>query len=278
MSPAGDIVMARTMIRLLYSWPVALVSWLTYLLTYLPAAVWRSATKSTQRDTSWEHGRELIFSKGIPFWEEHLRDFGLKIEGAETLEVGSGNGQWLIALDSMGAARVVGVEPNEAVRTYSERKLTEFNCDSRIDVLDAPAESLPFADASFDIVLCLGVFMFTRQQTALREFERVLKPGGQLILTVNGLGYFLMKAKDGILFSDRREIRYGISGLLSTLIKWTSGKQLSLSAVNTKEMRRMLESTGYGFEKACLHNDIDLYALEHFGFPTNYAFRARKNI
>ena len=79
------------------------------------------------------------------------------------LEVGSGNGQWLLAV-AEDAARVIGVEPAEEMREYSLSKIREFpDLAARIEVLDASAEALPLEDASVDVVLCAGVFMFTRQ-------------------------------------------------------------------------------------------------------------------
>lgn len=52
-------------------------------------------------------------------------------------------------------------------------------------LLHANCLQLPFDDASFDLVVCLGVFGYFDQVTqALREIHRVLRPGGTLILSV----------------------------------------------------------------------------------------------
>lgn len=51
----------------------------------------------------------------------------------------------------------------------------------------ADGEALPFADGSFDRVLCgLGLMFFPDDQTALREMHRVLRPDGLLALSVWG--------------------------------------------------------------------------------------------
>ena len=47
------------------------------------------------------------------------------------------------------------------------------------------AEALPFADASFDTILCTEVLEHTRlPQLAMQEFSRLLKPGGYLLLSM----------------------------------------------------------------------------------------------
>ena len=46
------------------------------------------------------------------------------------------------------------------------------------------AEHMPFADASFDVVVCgFGINHFVRPRTALDEVRRVLNPGGRLALS-----------------------------------------------------------------------------------------------
>ena len=45
------------------------------------------------------------------------------------------------------------------------------------------AESLPFPDGSFDLVTCQTVLIHVREPSvALREYLRVVRPGGRLLL------------------------------------------------------------------------------------------------
>jgi SAM-dependent methyltransferase len=54
-----------------------------------------------------------------------------------------------------------------------------------IDWQEARAESLPFADRSFDVVVSqFGLMFFTDRRAALREMLRVLVPGGRLAVAV----------------------------------------------------------------------------------------------
>lgn len=57
---------------------------------------------------------------------------------------------------------------------------------NNVETRPADAESLPFDDASFDLVTCrLAFHHFPNPRQALSEFARVLKPGGILGLTDN---------------------------------------------------------------------------------------------
>ncbi len=49
--------------------------------------------------------------------------------------------------------------------------------------LQGDVETLPLKDSSVDVIVCLGVIAYLKSEdAALREMERVLKPGGVLIL------------------------------------------------------------------------------------------------
>src|SRR5262249_13361413 len=57
-----------------------------------------------------------------------------------------------------------------------------------IEFKEAPADSLPFPDSSFDAVTCrFGAMFFPDLQKALRECRRVLKPGGKVVFIVWGV-------------------------------------------------------------------------------------------
>jgi SAM-dependent methyltransferase len=61
------------------------------------------------------------------------------------------------------------------------------------DLRTAPADALPFADASFDLVTCIDVVEHLPEATrrpAGRELRRVLRPGGRLIVQVPHAGTF----------------------------------------------------------------------------------------
>jgi SAM-dependent methyltransferase len=247
---------------------------IAFLITYV-GGLFVPRPKEQEMDISSEAERERIFDQGIEYWEMLLGLLGLNIKAIDVLEVGSGNGQWLIAFSHF-AKRVCGLEPNEDAREYSAKKIKEFGLEDKIELNGAGAENIPYEDQSFDLLFCAGVFMFTNQKLALKEFNRVLKGNGILLVTVNGLGYFIMYILNGMRYFSINKTYYGLVGLGSTLLKWFTGKQMTTCAVSHTEMKQILEEQGFELKESRIWIDMELYPLEHFGFVTNYAFIAQK--
>lgn len=73
----------------------------------------------------------------------------------------------------------------------------EFECE--VDHFDAERDVFPYADASFDTVLCCELIehLFADPMHMMSEINRILKPGGHLLLTTPNLGS--MRAVSAIL-------------------------------------------------------------------------------
>lgn len=78
---------------------------------------------------------------------------------------------------------MVGVDPNNAMFSYArEAADTAGMPPSRLQLHEGVLESLPCADHTFDVAVCTLTLCSVRsQEQALREFQRVLKPGGKLL-------------------------------------------------------------------------------------------------
>jgi SAM-dependent methyltransferase len=96
--------------------------------------------------------------------------------GRRILDVGCGTGTMLTHLARYGKAQGIDVD-EEAIGYCRERGLA--------DVRLGAAEHLPFDDGSFDLVTALDVVEHLDDDVAaLREIWRVLRPGGQILMTV----------------------------------------------------------------------------------------------
>jgi ubiquinone/menaquinone biosynthesis C-methylase UbiE len=104
--------------------------------------------------------------------------------GQRVLDVGCGFGGTLADLnDRHDALELVGlnVDPRQLGRAHS---LLTPRAGNRIYLVVGDACRLPFADASFDAVLCVeAIFHFASRQRFFAEARRVLRPGGRLVLS-----------------------------------------------------------------------------------------------
>ena len=95
------------------------------------------------------------------------------------LEIGAGTGANL-AFYSDCVESLTVAEPEAPMARRLARRIREQA--RRVDLVQAPAEELPFADAQFDtVVSTLVLCTVSDQARALRELRRVLKPGGRLL-------------------------------------------------------------------------------------------------
>jgi ubiquinone/menaquinone biosynthesis C-methylase UbiE len=103
------------------------------------------------------------------------------LEGAQgrVLEVGAGTGANFPYYSGCGhGCLVVATEPDAHMLKRARRRPARL--DLRIDLQHARAENLPFADGSFDTVICsLALCAVQDPDRSLTEIYRVLKPAGQ---------------------------------------------------------------------------------------------------
>ncbi len=103
--------------------------------------------------------------------------------GERALDVGVGTGDLALALlaASDPTSRVTGVDLSEEMLRRARGRATPFG--GRFDARLASADSLPFADASFDrVVAGFAVRNFGDLAAGLREMRRVLRPGGRAVI------------------------------------------------------------------------------------------------
>src|SRR5262249_60153434 len=92
-----------------------------------------------------------------------------------------GGAQWRRPAQRGGdAGDVAGTGPTPAMPAKARAAAADLGV-SNVDFVEGEAERLPFADASFDVVISNGVIdLIPDKDAVFSELQRVLRPGGRL--------------------------------------------------------------------------------------------------
>lgn len=129
--------------------------------------------------------RYFVPSIGAPIAADLIRTADLK-PGERVLDVACGTGVVTrLAAERVGSGGMVtGLDVNPGMLAVARSKTPS---ELAIGWHEASAESMPFEDNAFDVVLCqMGLQFVPDKQTALREMHRVLVPGGRAFVSLPG--------------------------------------------------------------------------------------------
>jgi len=123
------------------------------------------------------------YDRGMAFFERLQfgggREWVCSRATGRTLEVAVGTGLNLPFYAS--EVTLTGVDLSPAMVALARKRATALGRD--VELREGDAEALPFADASFDTVVCvLSLCTIPDPAKALAEMARVLRPGGRLLL------------------------------------------------------------------------------------------------
>lgn len=134
-------------------------------------------------DATWGRAFSAVYDRAFKATEEaglrQMRGELLAEARGRVVELGAGTGA-NAELYPDAVEELVLAEPDPHMSKRLRAKLAERG--STATVVEAPAERLPFDDASFDTaVVTLVLCTVPNPQAALDEVARVLKPGGRLL-------------------------------------------------------------------------------------------------
>jgi len=135
---------------------------------------WNLISRAYQEDHDPQIGAAARLWGMFAIPDARLNALG-EVTGKRVLELGCGAGQWSRSLAAEGAA-VVGLDLSEAQLAAAATAMGA----ARYPLVQAAAQQLPFAAASFDVVFCdHGGLSWAPAHLAVPQAARVLRRGGR---------------------------------------------------------------------------------------------------
>lgn len=166
-------------------------------------------------------------------------------EGDQVLDIAGGTGDLSMAFAKKvgSSGRVVHTDINEAMLRVGRDRLTDKGIN--LPTLVCDAEKLPFPDKHFNLVsVAFGLRNMTHKDAALLEMNRVLKPGGKLlVLEFSKIAKPLEKAYDWYSFNALPKMGSLVAGdaasyrYLAESIRMHPGQE---------ELKAMMQQCGFG--------------------------------
>jgi ubiquinone/menaquinone biosynthesis C-methylase UbiE len=188
-----------------------------------------AAVKSRQQ-AAWSAGDYAVVGTTLQIVGETLCEALDLRAGTSVLDVAAGNGNASLA----AARRWCDVASTDYVPSLLESGRARAEAEGHtIEFEQADAERLPFADATFDVVLSTFGVMFTPDQDkAAAEMARVCKPGGKI-----GLANWTPESFIGQLFKTIGKYIPPAPGLKSPALWGTKARLEELFGNTAKEIR-----------------------------------------
>ncbi len=176
--------------------------------------------------------------------------FGLS-ESSVVADIGSGTGRLAVPFLARGCT-VYGVEPNAEMRAAAEVELAGFD---RFHSLEGSAEATGLPDAGVDFITAGQSAHWFDVEPAAAEFNRILRPGGQVALVWNS-----------------RDSHDAVSAAFSALLGQYPGQDPPPRRPNEEERdRRVLLGRGYAAYQFMHEQRLDFDTLLALALSKSYS-------
>jgi ubiquinone/menaquinone biosynthesis C-methylase UbiE len=146
------------------------------------------------------------------------RELALRADD-DLLDIGCGSAR-LLAEHATQVRSVTGLDRSAIQVGLARERLAARIAAGSAEIVLGDAMTLPWEDARFSVICSLNCLKFVPEPaTALREMQRVLRPGGRLVLTI-----------------DKQSDTWGRSGAVDAFGQWQWSADVA---------RRMVEEAGF---------------------------------
>ena len=178
-----------------------------------------------------------------------IHDLSLRPD-ARILEVGCGAGLITVAL-AAGGYTVDALDSTIAMLQMTRDEVARHGAQDRVRIQSADVHALPFLAQTFDLVIAIGVIPWLHsERLALQEMQRVLKPGGSLLVTADN------NARLNRILDPRSSplsawLRLAAKRLLRLFGLWSPGAGFQPKRHSPREFDRCIGDCGFEKVKSC---------------------------
>lgn len=118
-------------------------------------------------------------------WRRHAVKSAAVKPGDVVIDVACGTGDLTELFAASPASRVIGVDFTPEMLAVAKLKLDRVVPENgeKVTYIEGDAQALPFEEASADVIsIAFGIRNVAEPERAIREFARILKPGGRLVI------------------------------------------------------------------------------------------------
>jgi len=105
-----------------------------------------------------------------------------KLERPRILDIGCGSGVPTIELAKLSDGKIIGIDINQSFLDKLNLKIEEEGFSSRVETIKCSLFEIDFPDGSFDVIWAEGSLWIIGFERGLKEWNRLLKPNGFLVL------------------------------------------------------------------------------------------------
>ena len=178
------------------------------------------------------------------------------------LDLGCGAGQDILPFLEKTDAFCVGVDIAEELGQITGRFFGETDFENKYAFARAQGERLPFAENSFDVVLCRVALPYMQNRRTIAEVARVMRPGGVFLLKTHAPAFYLGMIGERAKTFSPKQLAYPLICLFAGVFHTLTGKQLEGGFWRGKEIFQ----TGKFIRRECARNNL---RIEGFLSDTN---------
>lgn len=161
-----------------------------------------------------------------------VRDLEIK----RVLDVGCGAGQELIPFVEKTDAFCVGIDAAAELGAVASGFFKRMNFETRVAFTRSFGENLPFADESFDVVLCRVALPYMNNRQTIAEVARILRPGGVFLLKTHAPAFYFGMIRQRWKSFNPKQIAYPLICLAGGMWHLLTGRQLQKGFWQGKEV------------------------------------------